>query len=143
MIKKQCMNNGKQIFISYAREDEGSARKVYEDLSAKGFKVWFDKETLLPGQNWELEIKKGIREADAIIILISSKSVNKRGYINKEIRLALDEALSFPEGAIFVIPVLLEDCKPNFEQLRELHWLNFFPSYENGMERLLKSLALL
>ena len=143
MIKKQYMNNGKQIFISYAREDVDSARKVYDDLKARGFKVWFDVETLLPGQNWELEIKKGIRQADAIIILISSKSVNKRGYINKEIRLALDEALSFPEGEIFVIPVLLEDCKPSFEQLRELHWLNFFPSYENGMERLLKSLALL
>jgi len=44
------MNNQKpKIFLSYAREDMGMAKKLYNDLKRYGLDVWLDTESLLPG----------------------------------------------------------------------------------------------
>jgi hypothetical protein len=52
------MNNDKpKIFLSYAHIDLGFAKKIYCDLQRYGLDIWFDKESLLPGQDWENEIK--------------------------------------------------------------------------------------
>jgi hypothetical protein len=48
------MNKEKpKIFLSYAHEDIGTAKRIYQDLKRYGLGVWFDNESLLPGQNWE------------------------------------------------------------------------------------------
>ncbi len=127
-------------FLSYAREDEKQARKVYEYLMKNGKNVWFDKESLMVGQNWRLEIKKAIKNADWFILLFSKESVSKRGFVNAEIRQSLDEAMRVPEGEIYILPVRLDDCKPSFDQLRDYHWLDLFPDFEKGMERLLEGM---
>ena len=52
------------IFISYAREDRDVARKLYNRLKQEGFNPWLDQENIVPGQDWEKEIRKAIKEAD-------------------------------------------------------------------------------
>jgi hypothetical protein len=50
---------GKQsrhVFISYAREDYNLAKRLYVSLSSLGINAWLDRENLLPGQNWPVEI---------------------------------------------------------------------------------------
>lgn len=39
-------------------------RALYVRLKREGVDAWLDKEKLLPGQDWELEIRKGGRESD-------------------------------------------------------------------------------
>ncbi|HYX71159.1 MAG TPA: protein kinase [Nitrososphaera sp.] len=90
-----------KIFISYAREDETKARAVYRFLKVRGFYPWLDKEFLLPGADWELEIKRNLMESDFLAIYLSGKSISKRGYVQKEIRMALDVAQELPFGSIF------------------------------------------
>ena len=97
-----------------------------------------DEENLLPGQDFDLEIYKATRDADAIIICLSKVSVAKEGYVNKEIRRAYDIAQEKPEGAIYVIPLRLDDCTPSFEYLRKLHWADYFKP--NSQEKLVKAL---
>jgi len=50
------MNKQKpKIFLSYAREDMGMAKQLYNDLKRYGLDVWLDTESLLPGDylgNW-------------------------------------------------------------------------------------------
>ena len=36
-------------------------RGLYSRLTKDGVDAWFDKEKLLPGQDWELEIRKAVR----------------------------------------------------------------------------------
>jgi len=36
-------------------------------LTKDGVDAWLDKEVLLPGQDWELEIRKAVREGGAIL----------------------------------------------------------------------------
>ncbi len=51
----------KKVFISYATEDHETAAGLYHDLKRAGIDAWFDREDLLPGQNWKLEIRRAIK----------------------------------------------------------------------------------
>jgi len=131
-----------KVFISYAREDIEIARKLYHDLKQAGISPWMDKEDLLPGQNWRVMISKAIQESKYFLAVLSSHSLTKKGFVQKELKMALDILDEFPAEDIFVIPIRIEDCKPEDEKLKYLHWADFFPSYQEGLNQILRVLAL-
>lgn len=53
---------------------------------------WLDEEKLLPGQDWDAEIKRALQESDAIFICLSRTSVSREGYVHVEIKEALENA---------------------------------------------------
>ena len=106
-------------------------------LALHGIDVWLDEENLKPGQDWQFEVKKAVRNSDVILVCLSRASVNREGFIQKEITFALDVADEKPEGTIFLIPAKLEECDVP-ERLRRWHWVSLFE--ESGIERLLSSL---
>ncbi len=126
-----------RAFLCHASEDKEAVRELYARLCTDGFAPWLDEEDLLPGQDWELEVRKAVRGADVVLVCLSSKAVSKRGFIQKEIKFALDVADEQPEGAIFVIPVRLEACDVP-ERLKGRHWVDLFG--EGGYERLQRAL---
>jgi hypothetical protein len=83
-----------RIFLSYAREDEAQVRGVYRRLLNAGFEVWMYKIDLLPGQRWQQEIPRAIRNSDFILIFFSKNSVAKRGYYYNEILPSVAEVRS-------------------------------------------------
>jgi hypothetical protein len=83
-------------FISYAREDREIAQRLYGDLRTNLAQPWIDTEDLLGGQDWEPAITKAIQECSHFLALISSNSVNKKGFVQKELRHALELLQSFP-----------------------------------------------
>lgn len=131
-----------KIFISYAHEDIETAKRLYFDLKRLNVDSWLDKEDLLPGQDWENTIHRVIKESSHVLFLISRDSVNKRGFIQKELRQALDVLQEFPPDQIFIIPCRLDDTNPPHEMLAKLHWVDLFPTYEDGLSRIFKSLGL-
>jgi hypothetical protein len=82
-------------------------------------------------------IPDAVRSADVVLVCISSRSVNKEGYLQKEIRYALDAADEKPAETIFVIPVRLEECTIP-RQLSRWQWVDLFEA--DGYDRLLRSL---
>ena len=126
-----------KIFLSYAFDDNSRVKKIRDWLSTAGAKPWLDTEDLLPGQDWKMEIGKVLDETDVILLCLSKKSVSKEGYVQKEMRLALDRALEMPEGRIFLIPARLEECEMPF-RLKDLQRVDLFA--DDGMDRLMKSL---
>ncbi|MBI2371095.1 MAG: toll/interleukin-1 receptor domain-containing protein [Deltaproteobacteria bacterium] len=96
-----------------------------------------DKEDLLPGQWWEQEIRKALKGSEFVIIFLSTASVAKRGYVQKEFKLALDVLNEMPVGTIYVIPVRLDDCEVP-DQFRPLQWCDLFE--EGGFERILQAI---
>ena len=127
-----------KVFLCHASADKTVVSELYKRLIKDFVNAWFDKESLLPGQNWELEIRKVVREADVVVVCLS-KQFNQAGFRQKEVRLALDTAMEKPEGEIFIIPARLEECE-NLESLRHLHWVDLFE--EDGYEKLKLSLGL-
>jgi len=128
--------NNFQIFLCHANDDKPTARILYDRLTKDYIDVWFDEENLLPGNEWEMEIPKAIRKSDIVLVLLSNHSVTKEGYVQKEIKFALEAANEKPEGAIFIIPLRLENCKVP-QSLSKWHWVNYFE--EKWLEKLMGS----
>lgn len=131
-----------RVFLCHASQDKPVVRELHRQLVAEPWiDPWLDEEKLLPGQDWNLEIEKAVESADAVIVCISSTSVAKEGYVQKELRQVLNIALEKLEGAIFVLPVRLDDC-PLPRQLRDRQALDYFPpaSREAAYNRLKASL---
>ncbi len=129
-----------RIFISYASEDYATARRLYDDLKHRGFAPWLDRVDLLPGQRREFEINRVIRSCSRFIAMLSKNSLSKRGHVQKELKKALDVLAEYPQDSIFLLPVKIEECAPQDESLRQLHWIELFPSYSEGLEAILRSL---
>lgn len=110
-----------KVFISYAKEDHELAEKLFDYLLENGFNPWLDKRKLLPGQQWDFEIKKGLREANYVILLLSSNSVKKRGYVQREFKLALKYYEEKLEDDIYLIPIKLNKCEVP-ENLTSFQW---------------------
>ena len=128
-----------QIFLSYAREDATAAARLCDDLRAKNRKVWFDRDCLRGGQKWRPAINTAIQTSDFFLALLSGKSVTKRGMVQAEIKKALDVLDEMPEDRIYLIPVRLTECKPTYERLAELNWVDLFPRWEDGVAEILRS----
>jgi len=60
---------------------------------------------ILPGQPWGDVIMKAMADADFVSVVFSKNSVNKKGYVQKEFKFALDLLDHIPEDQIFIIPV--------------------------------------
>ena len=114
-----------RIFLSYSSSDRPAVSTLYRQLQDEKLDIWMDEEKLLPGQDWQLEIKKAIRLTDVVIVCFSKSSVNKVGFVQEEIKLALDMADEQPEGKIFIIPLRLEECQVP-DRLRRWQWINYF-----------------
>ena len=122
-----------RVFLCHSSDDKPIVRTLYHRLIADGFSPWLDEESMLPGQQWDQVISMEMRNSDVVIVCLSRGSIDKKGYVQKEIKYALDFADEQPEGSIYLIPFKLEEC-PIPERLRRLHCVNYF--HENGYEKL-------
>jgi len=138
--QEQREKSAGRVFLSYAREDFETAKRLCNDLRQVGIDVWFDKDSLLPGQNWKTAIRQAIKGSRFFIALLSNSSVNKRGFVQKELKHAFEIFDEFPESSVFVIPIRLDNCTPTSENLQKLHWIDIFDNWEEGVEQILKTI---
>ncbi|MCP4353787.1 MAG: toll/interleukin-1 receptor domain-containing protein [Desulfobacterales bacterium] len=128
-------------FISYAREDLNIARQLYEDLRIGGANPWIDFEALHAGQNWKDVIIRAIKKSSHFLPLFSKNSVTKQGFVQKELKTALEVLDEFPTSDIFIIPVRLDESYPSDEKLRDIEWVDLFPFYRVGVNKILRSIV--
>jgi len=132
----QIKNNDEikiKIFLCHAKEDSKDVKELYENLQKDGFHPWMDEIDILPGQDWNLEIQRAIKNSEFIVVCLSNFSVSKSGYVNKEIKWALDRQDEMQRGSIFLIPIRLEEC-PLPDHFSEVQCLDIFK--DRGFERL-------
>jgi hypothetical protein len=137
--KKEESSRALRVFLCHASEDKALVRRIFEKLSLlPGIDPWLDEQKLIPGQDWTSEITKAVRSSDVAVVCLSRSSTTKEGYVQKEIRLALDVAEEKPEGTIFLVPLRLEACEvPN--RLRRWQWVDLFAEW--GYDKLLSALC--
>ncbi|ARI81300.1 SUMF1/EgtB/PvdO family nonheme iron enzyme [Microcystis sp. LEGE 00066] len=135
-----------QIFLAHASEDKPAVLALYNRLKQAGYKPWLDKKDLIPGQIWRDEIPKAIKASQIFLACLSAKSANKQGYIQRELRIALDTLGEMPSGTIFFIPMRLEECEiPDLRMsevglnLRDIHRLDYWE--EDGFEQLERAIT--
>ncbi len=111
-----------KVFLAHSSPDKTLVRDIFFLLTVDGFKPWLDEQSLVGGQDWEDSIAKAVKQADVVAVFLSHNSVDRAGYLHKEVALALDIAARQPEASIFVVPIRLDDCEVP-ERLTHLHWL--------------------
>ncbi len=126
-----------RIFIIYAREDIDVARKLVTELREHGFKPWLDLDEITAGEIWQKAVIRALEESAVALVLIS-KNLSKNGFVNEELKVAL-ETLQAPKRDMSpLLPVRLDDSEVP-KQLSHVQWVDLYE--KNGMEQLLNGLA--
>ncbi len=127
----------KQVFISHAKEDYVVAEELYDYLHQNNYSPWLDKKKIKVGENWDFEINNALKNSTFVILLLSSISINKRGYVQKEFNKALRYAEEKLIDDIYIIPILLDKCEVP-KHLGKYQWIEI--DENNAMEEILFSL---
>jgi hypothetical protein len=129
-----------RVFLCHASQDKPVVRELYQRLLAEPWiDPWLDEEKLFPGQDWDMEIEKAVENADVVIAGLSTSSVTKEGYIQRELKYAFTIALEKPEETIFLIPLRFDDCFVP-RRLRGYQYQDYFDNVELAFTRLYASL---
>ncbi len=98
------------VFISYAREDLASARRIADALKAFEVEVWFDEAGLEGGDAWDQKIRRQIKECSLFIPIISAQTQARReAYFRLEWKLAEERTHLMAEGTSFLLPIAIDD----------------------------------
>ena len=99
------------IFLSYAREDEAAAITLKAGLESAGCDVWFDRERLKAGANFERRLDQEVKERCALFLAVVSRHTENMsvGYVVKERNWAAERAEMFTESEIFYVPIVIDD----------------------------------
>src|SRR5437763_1898538 len=126
-----------RIFLCYAKEDQARVQEVYTALRSAGLEPWMDKpprpfqfDGIRPGQFWETALAGAIKESSYFLAFLSRNSIAKKGYVQREYRLALANIARLPPDHTFLVPVLLEkncplpDVTVDTIKFDDLQWLD-------------------
>lgn len=128
-----------QVFLCHSSGDKPAVKMLYDRLVKDGVDAWLDTEKLIPGQDWQIEIPKAVKKSDIVIVCLSTHSVTKEGFVQKEIKFALDAAEEKPDGTIFIIPARLKICKMP-DRINRFQWVDLF--LDDGYDKLFKALQI-
>jgi len=96
------------VFVSYASNDCPKVTRLVKELQDKGFKIWFDEDQILPGDDLVEKMAGGIAQCKAFVICLSP-SFEKRpplSWVKKEFKMAILKEHSEQKGSM--IPVRIK-----------------------------------
>lgn len=144
-IDRKSQMPQQRIFLAHAKEDKIKIEELYDRLKASGFSPWLDTVDLVGGQTWQAEIVKAIKEAAICLVCLSKNSVSKRGFVQKEFRLAMSTYAELAPGSIYLIPLRLDDCEVPDHQIHEMgvdlrafQWVDLF--HPGGFNKLIQAI---
>ena len=98
------------VFISYAREDLPAVQRLKAGLDAAGIRTWFDLDRLEGGDDYDRKIQRNIARCSYFIPVVSATTERRlEGYFRREWSYAIDRARNIAEGALFILPVCIDD----------------------------------
>lgn len=105
-----------KVFISYSERDEPLAKKVAAALEEAGLDTWHYKREIMPGDNWAEKVAQGLKEADAMVVLLTPAALE-----SAFVRWNIDYALTEKAFNKRLIPVFVG--KPEEFSQHEIPWI--------------------
>jgi TolB-like protein len=135
------------VFLSYASQDAGAAKRICDALRAVGIEVWFDQSELRGGEAWDQTIRQRIHDCQLFLPVISANTERRdEGYFRREWRLAVERAGDMAHKRTFLVPVVI-DATPERgasvpDKFHELQWTRLTgggttPAFVERIQRLL------
>jgi hypothetical protein len=98
------------IFISYAREDLPAVQRMKAAMDAAGLVTWFDLDRLEGGDDYDRKIRANIARCSYFVPVVSATTQRRlEGYFRREWSYAVDRSLNIADGAVFILPVCIDD----------------------------------
>src|SRR5471030_1101707 len=90
------------VFLSYAREDTGAARRIADALRSQDVEVWFDHNELRGGEAWDAKIRHQIQKFALFLPVISAATQERQeGYFRREWKVAVGRTHDMAAGVAF------------------------------------------
>lgn len=128
-----------KVFVSHASEDKDRfVLKFAEQLRKNGIDAWLDKWEMLPGDSLVDKIfEEGIKDAKAVIIVLSKFSVEKP-WVKEELNAAFVKRIN---NGSKLIPVIIDECEIP-EVLKSTLWerINDLSSYAANLDRIIAAI---
>lgn len=97
------------IFVSYSHKDKSDLDSLLEflkGLESEGAEFWVDKWSIRLGALWEPRIRKGIKDSDLALALVSQEFLD-----SGRCRFEIERFLSDPQKTERLTPVILSPCE--------------------------------
>lgn len=128
-----------KVFISHASEDKERFVLAFAlKLRSNGVDAWVDRWEMLPGDSIVDKIfQEGIKDAHAVIVILSKNSVNKK-WVREELNAAFVKKIN---DSSKLIPVIIDDCEVP-EALKSTIWesISDLNHYDAEFNRILMSI---
>ena len=99
------IRGSKSIFISYPSESFKLAEEVSQALTNQGYEVFFDKTTLVAGDDYNDVIRRNIAGSGMMIVLLASGALRDNSYVLSEVNIAKEV---WPAAKGKVLPFLID-----------------------------------
>jgi hypothetical protein len=123
MIQKNAFDLN--LFISYRKKNRGYVNQLtklmHERAELRGISYWYD-EDLMPGLEYNEEIDQAIKEADAVVLIITPSIIEENNYVK---RIEYQQAIAYGKT---IIPLMFEDT--DMEALKD-----GFPGIQNVIKK--------
>jgi len=93
-----------KVFVSYSSKDEALATKIVASLEDAGLDAWYKKREILPGDNWAEKIASGLKESNAMVVLVTPEALE-----SDAVQSSISYALSEKAFSKRLIPVIVGD----------------------------------
>ena len=115
------------VFLSYASEDRPVVEALRDELERAGVDVWFDRDQLDVGDDFERKIRRNIGNCSLFVPILSRHTLTaRRRFFRIEWDQAEKLAVQVKPSMRFILPVAIDDVPPTDEGLpeafRRLHW---------------------
>lgn len=91
-------------FLSYSSKDDEFARRLYNDLQARGIRTWFAPEDLKIGDRFRKRIDESIHLRDKLVVILSVQSVAS-DWVETEVEAALERERKEKRSVLFPIAI--------------------------------------
>jgi hypothetical protein len=126
-----------KVFISYTQEDKNYASLIADKLRDAGHDVWYDKWALHVGDNVVQKINEGLKDTDALIVIVSKNALRSKWVMHEFSAIALGD-LSSEKSRI--IPVLVDKSSvPQY--LARYEYVDLTIDIEGGIQRIISALS--
>ncbi len=108
------------IFLSYAKEDYPAVSRIHQALEDLGLDVWFDKDRLEAGDQYDQKIRRHIKGCSLFVPVISQTTERRmEGYFRREWKLAEERSYGIADHVPFILPVVIDDTHEYSESVPE------------------------
>ncbi len=122
------------IFISYDWQNRGAVDRLHQAIVDLGGDAWFDRVNLVPGSDWEREIRAQIRHGVQLFVAVLSDQTenkpNSEGVVFAEWAEAVARASRVIAPRSFIVPVVVDADATEANPARYPKLMRAFPEFE-------------